>query len=531
VRAVRCRSKRARIRVRRASKRQAAIGVRTPTTAQGGRSSESARRQEVGRSFTRWLWAIAGVGALLRFPTLGQQSFWTDEATTWGIVAHGLGHVLSTVPRTESTPYVYYVLLWIWAQVFGHSEAGLRSLSALCGVATIFPVAAVARRLLSERAGLAAALLCAVNPIMVWYSQEARAYALGILLSAVSLLLLLRALERPERALLLAWGASAAAAIAVHYFTAFVIVPEAVWLTVALHRRGLLRARSLVAALGPPVLVGAALLPLLIHQADGRAAFIAGAQGSLPQRLVRLVKEDVLGLNEPAKAALSAVAVLLILLVAALLIRASTRTKLALPAAVAGGGLALALLAALLGSDYIDTRNLLFIWPALAVLAGGALASGSPGRAGGAGLAAFVALSLVCVVSVVMTPLYQRANWRGVGRALGQAGSPRAIVGTRLEYVSLGPYVRGLRRPAGAAVRVDEVDVFSLALQSTPPPALTAPTGLPGFRLVQRVDATTFSLLRYRAPGPVSVTVAALHSLSERSGAGANPVLVQSPGR
>ena len=49
-----------------------------------------------------------------------------------------------------------------------------------------------------RRAGLAAAALVAVNPMLLWYSQEARAYALFSLLTAVSLLYFVRALgQRP----------------------------------------------------------------------------------------------------------------------------------------------------------------------------------------------------------------------------------------------------------------------------------------------------------------------------------------------
>src|SRR5438045_750307 len=45
----------------------------------------------------RELWLLAAIvviGAAIRFSTLDQQSFWLDEATTWGIASHGLGHVL-----------------------------------------------------------------------------------------------------------------------------------------------------------------------------------------------------------------------------------------------------------------------------------------------------------------------------------------------------------------------------------------------------------------------------------------------------
>ena len=157
----------------------------------------------------RELWLLAGiviVGAAIRFSTLDQQSFWLDEATTWGIVSHGLGHVLSTVPKTESTPPLYYVLVWLWAQVFGTGEVGLRSFSALCGTLTIPVMWAVGRRLASERIGLVAALVTAVNPLLFWYSQEARTYALLVLLSALSLLAFLRALEQPSRGRLVCLG-------------------------------------------------------------------------------------------------------------------------------------------------------------------------------------------------------------------------------------------------------------------------------------------------------------------------------------
>ena len=177
----------------------------------------------------RSLWLLAGIvvlGAAIRFSTLDQQSFWLDEATTWGIVSHGLGHVLSTVPKTESTPPLYYVLVWLWAQVFGTGEVGLRSFSALCGTLTIPVMWAVGRRLASERIGLVAALVTAVNPLLFWYSQEARTYALLVLLSALSLLAFLRALEQPSRGRLLAWGAICALTILAHYFGAFIVAGE-----------------------------------------------------------------------------------------------------------------------------------------------------------------------------------------------------------------------------------------------------------------------------------------------------------------
>ena len=55
------------------------------------------------------------------------------------------------------------------------------------------------KELVSSRVGLIAALLTAVNPFLVWYSQEARSYALLALLGALSLLFFVRALNSPSR--------------------------------------------------------------------------------------------------------------------------------------------------------------------------------------------------------------------------------------------------------------------------------------------------------------------------------------------
>jgi uncharacterized membrane protein len=83
---------------------------------------------------------------------------------------------------------------------------GLRSLSALFGTATVPVAYLVGRELIGRRAGLGLAAIVAVEPMLVWYSQDARAYALLVLLSSAALLFLLRA-RRTGRGRDLAWWA------------------------------------------------------------------------------------------------------------------------------------------------------------------------------------------------------------------------------------------------------------------------------------------------------------------------------------
>jgi mannosyltransferase len=141
---------------------------------------------------------LVAVAAALRFTALGTQSFWLDESFTELLVRKDFGAMLSALPDSENTPPLYYILAWGWSQLFGSGEVGLRTLSALVGTSTVPVAYFTGRRLVSDSAGLVLAALVAVNPFLVWYSQEARAYGLLVLLATLSLYFAAGAVERPE---------------------------------------------------------------------------------------------------------------------------------------------------------------------------------------------------------------------------------------------------------------------------------------------------------------------------------------------
>jgi 4-amino-4-deoxy-L-arabinose transferase-like glycosyltransferase len=493
----------------------AASSRRRPRESAPGRADAG----QLSRERSLWLLgAIVVLGAAIRFSTIDQQSLWLDEATTWGIVSHGLGHVLSTVPKTESTPPLYYVLVWLWSRVFGTGDVGLRSFSALCGTLTIPVMWALGRRLASERIGLVAALLTAVNPLLFWYSQEARTYALLVVLSALSLLAFARVLDEPTRGRLLAWGAICAFALLSHYFAAFVIVSEAAWLLVALHRRGSrTRTRAVLwLGVGPIVVIGAALVPLVIRQNDGRASFISTAGGSLPYRLGQLVKQDILGDGQPLKALLLAIGLVLVALAIVLLaLRASRaeRNSALMMLSIGAGGVVLAFIVAAVVTDYFDTRNLLATWPALAVVVAIGLGAARAGPWGAIGVGGLALLSLVCIANIVGDPDFQRDNWRGAVQALGSPTTTRAIVADIGSPVPLKPYLHdlGAYPPAGTPVR--EVDMIWVGRRGYGHPLIpVAPVALAGFQS-REIRTRSYIVVRYRAPTATVEPFAALRSL------------------
>ena len=151
----------------------------------------------------------------------------------------------------------------------------MRSLSALAGTVSIAVVYMAAVALpLRRRAGLVAAAIVAVSPVMVWFSQDARAYALVFLLTALSFLFFARARRSGAGRDLAWWAVTSALAIATHYFAGFVVAPEAVLLLTShlfadTANKGEVRARErrrVVAAIGAVVVTAALLLPVALHQ-------------------------------------------------------------------------------------------------------------------------------------------------------------------------------------------------------------------------------------------------------------------------
>ncbi|MGN6189603.1 MAG: glycosyltransferase family 39 protein [Conexibacter sp.] len=470
------------------------------------------------RAATPWLalGAIVVLAAVLRFATLRTQSIWFDEAATWDLIRRPFGAMLSRLPDGESNPPLFYVLEWVWTRAFGDGEGGLRSLSALAGLLTV-PVAyaigrsavAGAARAVAERAGLAAAALVAVNPLLVWFSQEARSYALATLLSALALLLFLRALDGVGGRVLAGWALAAALALATHYFTAFVLAPQALWLLWRHPRR-----REAVAAVGALVLVGLALLPLLLAQA-GNPYDIAGT--SLAVRLAQVPKQFLLGYRGPLVLPFGLLGAALTAGGAWLLLRRTprpVRERALLLAGIGAVGVALPLLAALAGADYLNTRNLLpALIPLLAALAVGCLATDAP-RVGSALIVGLCAISLAIVVAVATDAEYQRQDWKGLAHALGMSSGARALVVSPANGdLALRYYGRDLRPmgPRGAQVR--EVDVVTVAGSPDPGrapqlPALTGTAlGVPGFGPPRRTITATYAIVRFPAASGALVPV------------------------
>ena len=137
-----------------------------------------------------------------RFFWLGRESLWLDEASSLHISTnirnlHFHGLFFSKFP--DAHPFFYYILLVLWTKLFGISELALRSLSAVLGVVLIMSTYYVGSRTISTRVGVIASVLLLVNPVALYYSQEARMYTLVPLLILFSTFYFYRLLTKPDK--------------------------------------------------------------------------------------------------------------------------------------------------------------------------------------------------------------------------------------------------------------------------------------------------------------------------------------------
>jgi mannosyltransferase len=189
------------------------------------RITPSNRRLPVLR-FT--LLGILLLAAFLRFYRLDAQSFWNDEGNSARLSERTTNLIIEGT-ASDIHPPGYYLLLHYWRAAFGHSEFALRALSAVAGLALVLFTYLLGRQLFGQTAGLMAAFLGAIAPFAVYYSQEARMYALLGVLAAASTYLLVRVLERGKHPascilLLASYVLVAAAGLYTQYAFPFVLI-------------------------------------------------------------------------------------------------------------------------------------------------------------------------------------------------------------------------------------------------------------------------------------------------------------------
>ncbi len=209
---------------------------------------------------------IMGLGIFFRFAHLGQKIYCCDESWTSVAISGNtlaelrqeVSHHQGTIPITTFDKYqhinpdhgvadtlnylitsdpqhppLYYVMVRLWAQVFGDSPTGVRSLSAVISL-LIFPsVYWLCLELFeSPVVGWVAIALIAVSPLQLYFAQEARQYSLWMVEILVSSAALLRAIRQENKVNWAVYALTLALGLYTHLFTVLVIIAHGIYVLI-----------------------------------------------------------------------------------------------------------------------------------------------------------------------------------------------------------------------------------------------------------------------------------------------------------
>lgn len=214
-------------------------------------------------------WVVIGgalvlvvAGAVLRF--VASSPLWLDEALSVNIAELAVSDLPGAL-RHDGHPALYYLVLGGWIDLFGDTDGAVRALSGVASLVAVAALAAAARLRFGRRVAAHTLVLAATSPFLIRYGAEARMYAAVVAVAALAWWAAEHELRHPARWSWVTLAGATAAAVHLHYWTAWLVASALVVALVAA-RRGHRAARRVAGA----VAVGAASfvvwLPVFVDQ-------------------------------------------------------------------------------------------------------------------------------------------------------------------------------------------------------------------------------------------------------------------------
>lgn len=191
------------------------------------------------------------VGLALRLPLLSDSLFGDELSTNFVVNGFGVDSVIGLVGSDqEGTPPLFFLLTWL-AKGVGEPVAGVRWISLLAGLAAIPLTYVLGLLTVGRRAAVVGAAIMALSPFLIFYSTEARAYALVMVLVLIAAVAVLMAVREGGVLWWVVYAGAAAAAAYSHYTCVFALLGLFAWSFFA-HRDS--RRALLIATAGAVVL-------------------------------------------------------------------------------------------------------------------------------------------------------------------------------------------------------------------------------------------------------------------------------------
>jgi mannosyltransferase len=242
------------------------VGSETETV-----SSRSARARPVAVATVLGPSALA---AVLSFYDLAKRSIWLDESASISIASQHGAALGAAMAHDGGNMLVYYALLHVLIGAFGNGIFVIRAPSAVATACTVAFVSLIARRLFDPGIALASGILSAVSLPLVYWGQDARAYATMVALVSASFFCFIVLVDRDPATPPRRWafaGYAAATTLALYMSFVAVLVVPAQLLALVWHRK---RLRPVVTALVIAALCSVPLAVLARQRGTGQLFWV-----------------------------------------------------------------------------------------------------------------------------------------------------------------------------------------------------------------------------------------------------------------
>lgn len=253
------------------------------------------QRRSGGLSGGEWC-ALAGallLGAALRFFQLGTLRGYDLDEAHMILLAQGSWRDVLVHLQTDAYPPVFLFILNVATQLWGVQEAATRAFSAVIGTLSIALIFVVGRRAAGARVGVLAAVIMSAAPLHVFFSREARMYALLVFWALAAFYFWIRAMEENRPKLWVGLGVFLLLAAYTHSFGVLFFAAAAVAL---FHPSHWPRFKPLAVTLASCTALYLPWVPILIKQTrTGGEAWMSAFFEALPPWAAVLRSLEVLG--------------------------------------------------------------------------------------------------------------------------------------------------------------------------------------------------------------------------------------------
>lgn len=171
---------------------------------------------------------ILVVATVLRIYHINYQSVWLDEIHTLieADPIYNWSEFYNSLLMSDPHPPLYFALVKVLFGFFGHTAAVVRVFSAVIGIVGVYSIYLLGKEIKNKRVGLISATLLAVNYFHIYYSQEARMYAMLFLFTVISFYRLVVVVKKQTFMNAIWFGVATGLLVQSHFFAFFVLAAQ-----------------------------------------------------------------------------------------------------------------------------------------------------------------------------------------------------------------------------------------------------------------------------------------------------------------